>query len=244
MMLCYTTKKLTETDMRVSRALSFLFIVFTLTIFIAFLNTSKLQGQEIGIEYGVTKAGYENALERPTGLGGHLDIPLLSNVALPVIEGLDFRFSASKHTEHLTITRSRCTGLVEPGSDCSTDTFDGDSDITQYGAGLVIGFKPLINGLKPEIYAMRISTGLDADFIGRDSGKNIGPITPRNKSVGLEIGGMLSYAITPYLDLYGRFTIQDTNIQYCGEDAWFAFCEERELFRFSLGTQLRFSALR
>jgi len=242
--MLYHKNLLIEIDMRVSRASSFLCIVFILTIIASLLNTSKLQSQVIGIEYGITQAGYENALEQPAGLGGHLDIPLFSNIAIPIIEDLDLRFSVSKHTENLTITRSRCTGLVQPGTDCSTDTFDGDSHITQIGAGLVIGFKSLINGLQPEIYAMGISTGLEADFIGRESGKNIGPITPTNKSVGLEIGGILSYAITPYLDIYGRFAIQDTNIQSCGQDAWFAFCKEREFFQFSLGTQVRFSKLR
>lgn len=200
-------------------------------------------GQEVGIEYGVSHTGYENALEQPTGLGGHLDIPILSKLELPVVEDIEFRFGLSKHTEHLTISRSRCTGLVKPGTDCSNDTFDGDSHITRYGAGLVIGFKSLITRVRSEIYALGIFTNLDTDFIGRQSGKNIGPIAPTKNSKGLEFGGMVSYEITQFLDLYGRLAIQSPNIQTCGEDAWFAFCEERRLFQFTFGTQLRLSEL-
>lgn len=230
--------------MRVSKKSTFLSVIFTLATFVTFLNSSILQGQDIGVEYGSTLAGYENALERPKGLGVHADIPLLNNIALPVIEGIDLRLRASKHTEHLTITGSRCTGLVQPGSDCSTDTFDSDSRFTQFGAGFVIGFESFIAGLRPEVYAMGINTNVAADFVGRESGKNIGPITPKNKSMGIEFGGMLNYSISPFIDLYGRLAIQNTNIQTCGEDGWFAFCENKKVLQFSFGTQLRFSALR
>lgn len=200
-------------------------------------------GQEVGIEYGFTNAGYDNALEKPAGLGGHLDIPILRNVDLPVIEEIELRFGVSKHTENLTISRSRCTGLVETGTNCGTDTFDGDSHLTRFGAGIVIGFKPFIPNVRTEIYALGISTDLKVDFIGRHSGEIIGPITPTNNSKGLEVGGMVKYEITQYLDLYGRFAIQNPNLQTCGVDAWFAFCKDRKLYQITLGTQLRFAEL-
>lgn len=229
--------------MRVQQLYFFQLFVLIFAVFFFLLNTSELIGQEVGFEYGVSHTGYENALEKPAGLGGHLDIPIFSKLELPVIEDIEFRFGISKHTEHLTIFRSRCTGLVGPGTNCSNDTFDGDSQITRYGAGFVIGFKPLMTRVRTEIYTLGISTNLDSDFIGRQSGKNIGPIAPTNNSLGIEIGGMIRYEFTQFLDLYGRLAIQNPNIQSCGEDAWFAFCEKRRLYQFTLGTQLRFSEL-
>lgn len=229
--------------MRINQLSSFQLFLLIPALFLFLLNTSDLMGQEIGIDYGLTNAGYDNALEKPAGLGGHLDIPIIRNVDLPVIEDIELRFGISKHTENLTISRSTCTGLVDQGTNCNTDTFDGDSHLTRFGAGIVIGFKPFIPNVRSEIYALGISTDLKADFIGRESGKNIGPITPTKNSIGVEFGGMLRYEVTQYLDLYGRLAIQNPNIQTCGVDAWFAFCEERKLYQFSIGTQLRFAEL-
>lgn len=230
-------------SMRVNQLSSFQLFFLIPALACCLLNTIDLMGQEVGIEYGFTITGYDNALENPAGLGGHLDIPIIRNVDLPFIEDIELRFGISKHTENITISRSRCTGLVEPGTNCNTDTFDGDSHLTRFGAGIVIGFKPFIPNVRSEIYALGTSTDLKADFIGRESGKNIGPITPTNNSIGLEFGGMVRYEVTQYLELYGRLAIQNANIQTCGADAWFAFCEERKFYQFTLGTQLRFSEL-
>ena len=89
---------------------------------------APVSAQEIGIEYGGMRAGYDDALERPTGLSGYIDLPLSERVAI--------RFSAAHYTESRTITRSPCMGLVPPGSDCASEPFDGNSSLTNYSAGL------------------------------------------------------------------------------------------------------------
>jgi len=129
--------------MRFIKAASFLLLTFLLPL--------QLSGQEIGVEYGATQAGYDDALETPTGFGVHADIPLIRDMSMPVIRQIELRLDATRHTENLTITRSRCTGFVQPGTDCSQDTFDGDSDITRFGVGLVVGFDSVIAGIEPEI---------------------------------------------------------------------------------------------
>lgn len=207
--------------------------------FIFFLICPDSKGQDIGMEYGVSQTGYTNVLEQPAGLGGHLNIPVFGNIGIPVIKGIGLRLGASRHTEDLTITRSRCTGFVEPGTDCSMDTFDGDSHISSYGLGLIIRFQSLMGKVRPEIYALRTITNIDVDFIGRQSGKNIGPVTPNENARGFEVGGTVNYEITPFLDLYGNLALQHPNIESCLLDAWSPFCEERKVYQFSLGTQLR-----
>lgn len=195
------------------------------------------------MEYGATQAGYDDALETPTGFGVHGDIPLMRNMSMPIIRQIEIRLGASRHTEKLTLTRSRCTGLIPPGTDCSPDTFDGDSDLTRLGVGLVVGFEPFIAGIEPEIYLMGTSTSVDTEFIGRESERNIGPADPVNASPGLEFGVMLNYLVTPFFGLYGRFAAQNTNFGACAEDVWAPFCEDQMLYQFSLGAQFRFSAL-
>ena len=214
-----------------------------LLIFI-FLIPLQVYSQEIGVEYGATRAGYDDALETPAGFGVHADIPLKRDMSMPILRQIELRLGASRHTENLTLRRSRCTGLIPPGTDCSPDTFDGDSDLTRLGVGLVVGFEPVIAGIEPEIYVMGTSTSINSEFIGRESGRNIGPVDPENPSTGLELGAMLSYNITPFFGLYGRVSAQNTNFGACGEDAWFAFCEDRMHYQFGLGAQFRFSALR
>jgi hypothetical protein len=222
--------------MRLFKAATVLFILFSLPL--------QLSGQEIGLEYGATQAGYDDALETPTGFGVHADIPLIRNMNIPLVRQIELRLGASRHLENLKITRSRCTGFVQPGTDCSLDTFDGDSDITRFGVGLVVGFDSVISDIEPELYLMGTSSNINTEFIGRDSGRNLGPVDPENPSIGMELGMMLTYPVTPFLGFYGRFSIQDTNFGACGEDAWFAFCENRLLYQVGLGAQFRFSALR
>lgn len=212
--------------------------------FLAFLLPLRLSSQEIGVEYGATQAGYDDALETPTGFGVHGDIPLIRNMSMPVIRQIELRLGASRHTENRTLRRSRCTGFIPPGTDCSPDTFDGDSDLTRLGVGLVVGFDPFIVGIEPEIYLMGTSTSVNTEFIGRESRRNIGPIDPENPSPGLEFGLMLNYSVSPFFGLYGRFPAQDTNFGACGVDAWFAFCEDRQLYQVGLGAQFRFLAPR
>jgi len=214
-----------------------------LLIFI-FLIPLQVYSQEIGVEYGATRAGYDDALETPAGFGIQADIPLVRDISLPIMRQIELRLGATRHTENLTITRSRCTGFSLPGTDCSLDTFDGDSDITRLGVGLVLVFESVIAGIEPEIYLMGTSTRINTEFIGRESGRNIGPVDPENPSPGLEYGVMLSYNITPFFGLYGRVSAQNTNFGSCGEDAWFAFCEDRMHYQFGLGVQFRFSAIR
>lgn len=83
--------------------------IFLLVLIVGY--GSPASAQEIGIEYGVTRAGYDDALERPTGPSGYVDLPIGEHIAI--------RVAASHHTESRTITRSPCTGLAPPGRDCS-----------------------------------------------------------------------------------------------------------------------------
>lgn len=216
----------------------------TALLIFVFLLPLQLSGQELGVEYGATRAGYDDALETPTGFGVHADIPLIRDMSMPVIRQIEIRLGASRHTENRTLRRSRCTGFIPPGTDCSPETFDGDSDLTRLGVGLVVGFEPVIAGIEPEIYVMGTSTRINTEFIGRESGRNIGPIDPENPSAGLEFGVMLNYSVTPFFGLFGRFAAQNTNFGACAEDVWAPFCEDRTLYQVGFGAQFRFSALR
>ena len=192
-------------------------------------------GQEITLEYGVTRAGYDEALQRPAGLSGFVDVPLGRRLAL--------RLSAAHRTERRSVTRSPCTGLVPPGRDCTAERFDVDAHLTTYGAGLALRLPTPAPALAPELYALVTASRVDADFTARNSDATVRPVTPDGLSPGLAFGGTLSYAVTPLLAFTGRIGVQIPRFGVCGVDAWFPFCERRILPELALGAQLRPSAL-
>lgn len=196
----------------------------------------RAHGQTLSVEYGGTYAGYDGALERPIGMGGALDLPVSKHIGV--------RLRVTHHTESLVVRRSPCTGLPPPDADCTPERFDGDAELTTYGAGVVARLPRLGSTLRPALYALALAADLEAAFRGRRSGTQIRPITPEGLSAGLEVGGTLAYAVTPSITLMGRVGTQFVHFGTCGADAWFPFCDSRPMPQISLGAQLRFSALR
>ena len=197
---------------------------------------APVSAQEIGIEYGGMRAGYDDALERPTGLSGYIDLPLSERVAI--------RFSAAHYTESRTITRSPCMGLVPPGSDCASEPFDGNSSLTNYSAGLAV--RPLSPGasLQPELYALGMASDVDATFTAQNGDEQLQPVTPDGLSLGIALGGSINYEITRFLAISSRFGVQVPGFSTCGADAWFPFCEPRVLPQLAFGARLGLSRLR
>ena len=199
-------------------------------------SSAPLYGQSVGLEYGVTRAGYENALEHPRGVGGHIDLPLGDHVAL--------RVAVRHHTEQLVINRSPCVGLPPPDANCTSDVFDGRSHLTTYGVGAVFRFPLPLPRLRSEVYGLGMGVDVDADFVGRTSDTQIGPITPDGLSPAVAAGGQLHYQLTDLVGLSARTGLVLPRFGTCGSDAWFAFCDSHALWQISLGTEFDLSALR
>jgi hypothetical protein len=214
-----------------ARVKSFLVLAgLTLTIFAPWAH-----GQALGVEYGVTYAGYDGALERPTGVGGTID--------LPIGDHLGVRLRVTHQTENLVVRRSPCTGLPPPGAECTPEPFDGDAELTTYGAGMVARLPPLVSKLRAKLYALALAAEVTATFRGRRSGKQIRPITPEGRSPGLEVGGSLGYAVSSYVSLQARVGTQFVYFGVCGSDAWVPFCDSHHMPRLALGVQVRLSRL-
>ena len=197
---------------------------------------ASVSAQEIGIEYGGMRAGYGDALERPTGLSGYVDLPLSEQVAI--------RFSAAHYTESRTVTRSPCTGLVPPGSNCAREPFDGNSSLTNYSAGLAVRLPSPGASLQPELYALGMASNVDATFTAQNGGERLRPVTPDGLSLGIALGGGISYEMTRFLAISSRFGVQAPGFSACGSDAWFPFCESRVVPQLTFGVRLGLSELR
>ena len=193
----------------------------------------SVSAQEVGIEYGGTRAGYGDALQHPTGLSGYIDLPLSDRIAI--------RFSAAHYTEGRTITRSPCTGLVPPGRDCTNEQFDGDAHLTNYGVGLSIRLPSLGASLQPKLYAVGTASDVDATFVAQNGDTKVQPVTPDGLSPGVALGGSLSYEITSFFALSSRLGFQVPRFGVCGADAWFPFCESRVLPQLAFKAHLRLS---
>jgi len=195
---------------------------------------APVTAQEIGIEYGGTHAGYGDALERPTGLSGYLDLPLNERFAI--------RLSAAHYTESRTITRSPCTGLVPPGGDCTSEPFDGDGSLTNYGLGFAIRLHSPGASLQPELYALGTASDVSVNVTTQNGNGQIQPITPDGLSPGVALGGSISYEITSFFALSSRFGVQVPRFGACGSDAWFPFCERRVLPQLAFGGRFELSS--
>ncbi|MEF8940890.1 MAG: hypothetical protein V5A22_13680 [Salinivenus sp.] len=195
--------------------------------------TPRAYGQTLTTEYGVTYAGHNGALERPTGVGGAVD--------LPISDHLGARLRVTHHTESLVVRRSPCSGLPPPDADCTPERFDGDAQLTTYGAGVVARLPRLVSTLRPELYALALAANLEAAFRGRRSGTQIRPV--EGLSVGLEVGATLTYTVIPHLTLMDRVGTQFVHFGTCGADAWFPFCNSRPMPQGSLGLRVHLSVL-
>lgn len=191
--------------------------------------------QTIGVEVGGTEAQYGEALVRPIGISGTVDLPLTDRLSL--------RLAASRQTESRSITRSPCTGLAPPGTDCSPEPFVGDAQLTTFGAGVTVAFPSPIEALHPEVYALATGSTVDITFSAERSDAELQPITPDGRSWGLEVGAGVSYSITDRVAVSGRAGFLRPGFEACGNDGWFALCESRTLPRFAIGTRVDLSAL-
>lgn len=191
--------------------------------------------QIIGVEVGGTEAQYGEALVRPIGISGTVDLPLTDRLSL--------RLAASRQSESRGITRSPCTGLAPPGTDCSPEPFVGDAQLTTFGAGVTVALPSPIEPLHPELYALATGSTVDVTFSAEQSDEELQPITPDGPSWGLEVGAGLHYPITNWIAVSGRVGLLRPGFEACGDDGWFAFCETRTLPRFAIGTRFNLSAL-
>jgi len=182
------------------------------------------------MEVGAIQAGYGDALQRPVGLSGTVDLPLSDRVAL--------RLMAAHYLENRTIRRSPCSGLVPPGRDCSTRPFAGDGHLSTVGLGVVVRLTPPASTWRPELYALGTGTAVGAEFESLSGDEQISPITPEGLSVGVAVGGSLHYTLTPVVGLTARLGAQIPRFGTCGADAWFPFCETRVLPEAAVGVRL------
>lgn len=199
-------------------------------------HCAPVPAQEIGVAYGEVRAGYEEALERPTGLSGSLDVPLSERVAIRVF--------AAHYTESRTITRSPCSGIPPPSRDCTEEPFEGDSNLTTYGVGLAVELLSSEASLQPELYVLGTASDVEVSFTAQNSDAQLQPVTPDGLSPGVALGGSMRYEITHFLALSGRFGLQAPRFGACGADAWFPFCESRVLPQLAVGARFGLSGLR
>jgi hypothetical protein len=192
---------------------------------------------EIGLAYGVTFAGYGDALQRPHGLEGYLTVPVTSYLGL--------RVAAAHHTESRTLDLSPCRGgalLVE--GPCANEPFTGDARWTTVGAGFAAHLTPFAGRVRPEAYGLVTATALDARFSSRTSDAEVRPDTPDDLAWGVTFGGGLSYQVSRLVGLSSRVEWQLPGLSACSPYRWSAFCERRLLPRVAVGAHLRLSALR
>lgn len=187
--------------------------------------------QEIGIEYGSTWAGYGEALERPTGWTGIVDLPLHSRIAL--------RLSVAHYTENRTLTASPCTGLVPPGTDCSDRRFDGDAHLTNYALGPAVKLPSPVASLQPTVYVLGVLSDVEATFVAQSGTSRRTVILPDGLTPGIAFGAHLSYDVTRYLAVTSRLGGHFFRSSTCATDAWDPFCESRVLEQLAFGTRLR-----
>ncbi|PEN12513.1 hypothetical protein CRI94_13380 [Longibacter salinarum] len=210
-----------------------------LALFVVLLSlsagSSGAVAQALGIEVGMTRAGYGNALQRPAGIGGYLDLPVRERFAI--------RLAGSHQTEHRSIRRSPCTGLVLPGSNCSERPFDGDARMSVIAAGVAVQPIEPAAGFLPELYVLATGTSVDAVFTEQGGDGEVRPIAPDGFSVGWAAGGQVHYLITPLVGLSGRIGVHAPQLGACGQDAWFPFCEDRTLLEFAVGLRMNWSML-
>jgi len=209
------------------------YLIAVLLILVAGLYADA-RAQNIGVEYGMTRAGYGQALQDPAGLGTYLDLPVSDRFAV--------RLTASHHVENTSIRRSPCTGLAPPGADCSPRAFDGDAQMTVLGAGLAVRPTSAIAGFEPELYLLVTGTDADAVFTDQEADARLQPITPDEFSIGWSAGALVHYSVTALVGLTGRVGVLAPQFDACGYDGWFAFCEDRTLVEFGVGMRLNWSA--
>jgi len=227
--------------MKLITPIRLLFIVLIISLSVSLgrvLPASAQEGgtAEVGVEVGGTQAGYGDALQRPTGLSGYVDVAVNERFAI--------RVAASHHTENRSILRSPCSGLVRPGRDCSDRRFDGDASLTSFGFGVAYLLTSPDATWQPELYALGTAVDVDVEFNARNSDDRLRPIMPDGATVGLAFGGAVNYAVSPVIAFTGRLGIRTPWFQACGADAWFPFCESHAMPELALGLRIRPFALR
>ena len=190
----------------------------------------QASAQEVGMEVGATQAGYGDALQRPMGLSGTVDLPLSSRISL--------RLLASHYREARTIRRSPCSGLAPPDRDCSTRRFEGDARLSTVGLGVAVRLTPTAATWRPELYALGTGTAVGAEFATPSGDEQVAPVAPEGLSMGVAVGGSLHYTLTPVVGLTVRVGAQIPRFGTCGADAWFPFCETRVLPEAAVGVRL------
>lgn len=193
------------------------------------LAISPASAQSFGLYANGTSAGYDEVLEAPLGVAVRATVPLLPRVHL--------RLSAARAWEGHTRTRSTCTGLVDPDAPCPVDTFDGDSRLDVLSAGLQVRLGSLGPWTSSVFGGLDLTT-VSSDFVGRETGVNIGPIDPEPRRRGWHAGLGVEYATAWPVDLSTELIFARPDIGTCGADAWFAFCRDATWVSLRVGASL------
>ena len=187
--------------------------------------------QEIGIGVGGTQAGFGDALNRPVGLSGYLDIP--------VGQRFGARFMAMYHTEERSLTRSPCTGLARPGTDCTPEPFDADARFAMYGLGPILRLTAPDATVQPKVYLLFTFLSIDSSLSAQNSDRTLNPIGSESIDFGIALGGEVHYPITDIIALSAQIGIQRHAPGVCAEDGFDPFCETRTLVQGAVGMQFR-----
>ena len=210
---------------------------------IILLLPAAVCAQQLGLEILHTRAGYHHSLEHPSGFGGRLNIPLFHPRKVPVLEQADFLFSLSYQGEQRQVNRSTCVGLIRPGTDCREEIFNQNSDMTTFSGGIMLHFTPPSATWHPAVYLSGTMFAINAKLDSRESEVTIDPHPPEGISGGWAYGDEVTYRGTSLFHVSARIGRFHPKMNVCGNDAWFAFCKNRPMLQFSIGTQVQLSEL-
>lgn len=207
------------------------YLVVVLSIVVWGPSAPFASAQEIGIGVGGTQAGYGDVLNRPIGLSGYLDIP--------VGKRFGARFMAMYHTEERSLTRSSCTGLVPPGTDCTPEPFDVDARFAMYGLGPILRLTAPDATVQPKLYLLLTFLSIDSSLSAQNSDRTLNPIGAEHIDFGIALGGEVHYPITDIMALSAQIAIQRHAPGACAEDGFDPFCQTRTLVQGAVGMQFR-----
>lgn len=191
------------------------------------------RAQTLTVGYGWTQPGIEDVLERPSGFGASLDVPVGSRLSVRIL--------ARHHTERHSLRRSPCTGLARPGADCSPEPFDGEARLTTAGIGIGVTLPRPTPRVEPRLFATGLVADVDVTFRAAESDARVSPVTPDRPSVGFAGGGILSLALGRPVAITARAGVQYNRFSTCGDDAWFPFCDSQWMPQVSLGVEVDLS---
>lgn len=188
-----------------------------------------VDGQSLGVEFLATKAGYDGVLDTPSGFLAYGELPLLPWAGV--------RVGFSGRSERHVRTGPTCTGLIPPDAECPVDTMDGRSRLRSLRLGVALSL-PLPSPVVPELYGGVMWSRVTSTFIGRETGREIAPVTPDHGTAGFAFAAGVHAPVAGPFWASARAHVELPHFSTCGADAWFAFCEDRRLWSLSIGLRV------